>query len=274
MIYWLRRLLALGETFSKQLVVTTFDFLFHNSHVFRFYRIFSTVQCSAVTSSHWRCRSGETHVNCETKNQYLYYHPMSMLISLDHTFNVLVPGKTNNQKRRVVFRGDHLGNTDDLRPTTVRRVNQRTSRGELQSLVPKRRMSEVPTATGLVSEGDIWPNGRMLEEERSGQTKVRGDSPLPTTQELGLHAGTHMLTMLTPHPWSYRRWRRYVSRIKVWLNKRTYFRKENMWLQLVHICSDRCVSCSLGSWWIPRFGHCNINYNPHFNPSHWSRYRR
>ena len=79
---------------------------------------------------------------------------------------VVVLGPTNDQERRVGVRRDPVGNLDVVHPAALRRTHQRASRRELQPLVPERRLSEVPAATGGLSPRDLRSNGRMLEEER------------------------------------------------------------------------------------------------------------
>lgn len=93
------------------------------------------------------------------------------------------------------LRSDPLGDLDVLHPAAVRRVDQRTSGGKQQPLVPKRRMSEVPLATSRLPQGNLRLDGRVLEEERRRQTSFLGDPPLPATQEPGIHARSKLASI-------------------------------------------------------------------------------
>lgn len=101
----------------------------------------------------------------------------------------MVTGTTDHKERRLGVRRDPLGSVDVVHPTALRGTHQRASRGELQPLVPERRVPEVPPETGGVSQGNLRPDGRVLEAERYRQTSVRRDPPVLAEEEPGVHAG-------------------------------------------------------------------------------------
>lgn len=100
-------------------------------------------------------------------------------------------GQADDQERRVGVRRHPLGDPDAVHAAALRRADQRAGGRELQPVVPERRLPEVPAEAALVSQGDLRPDGRVLEEERLGQTQVRRDPPLPPEEEPGLPAGAH-----------------------------------------------------------------------------------
>lgn len=66
------------------------------------------------------------------------------------------------------FRSHPMGDPHAVHPTTVRRADQRTGGRELEPLVPERRLPEVPAQASRLPQGDLRPDGRVLEEERCG----------------------------------------------------------------------------------------------------------
>lgn len=89
------------------------------------------------------------------------------------------------------IRGDFVGSVDVVHPTALRGIDQRASGGELQPLVPKRRLPAVPPAAGGVSSGDLRPDGRVLEAERHRPAPLCRDPPVPPEEESGVHPGAH-----------------------------------------------------------------------------------
>lgn len=78
-----------------------------------------------------------------------------------------------------------------MHAATIRRTDQRTGGRELQPLVPKRRLPEVPVTTGRLSQRDIRPDGGVLEAKRRGSAPVRRDPSFPSAQKFGVYTGSH-----------------------------------------------------------------------------------
>lgn len=102
-----------------------------------------------------------------------------------------VSGSTDNEKRRVGVRGHDMGGTNAMHAAALRRTHQRAGGGEQQPLVPKRRVPAVPAQAAHVSQGDLRPDGRVLEAERCRPAAVRRDTLVPATKEPGVHSDAH-----------------------------------------------------------------------------------
>lgn len=88
----------------------------------------------------------------------------------------------------MVVRGDDMGGAHAVHAAAVRRAHQRTGGGEQQPLVPERRVPAVPPQAAHVPQGDLRPDGRVLEAKRVGPAAIRRDTPVLATKEPRIHS--------------------------------------------------------------------------------------
>lgn len=116
-----------------------------------------------------------------------YYFVVPAYTCGECTESVAFAGQVLDEERRVVVRGDPVGDPALGQVATVRRDDGPPGGGEPVAHARGRRPFRVPAAAG-VQPRHLRPDARVLEASGVGPAHVPGDTPVPAAQELGLRS--------------------------------------------------------------------------------------
>lgn len=79
-----------------------------------------------------------------------------------------------------------MGDSDIRQGPTVRHSDRRTSDRECWTLLSQRQQGGLPLATSQLSQGNLRPDGRVLEQKRGVSTHIPRSPHVPSEEEHGV----------------------------------------------------------------------------------------